>query len=73
MPESDLWVVSWLGMPMYDADFGWGTPRFVAPAQMFGSGTAYVTQRANRDDGLAVLFGLEPEYLQCFEKVFYGE
>ncbi|CAL5005999.1 unnamed protein product [Urochloa decumbens] len=73
MPESDLWVVSWLGMPMYDADFGWGTPRFVAPAQMFGSGTAYVTQRANRDDGLAVLFALEPEYLECFEKVFYGE
>ncbi|CAL5001870.1 unnamed protein product [Urochloa decumbens] len=73
MPESDLWVVSWLGMPMYDADFGWGTPRFVAPAQMFGSGTAYVTQRANKDDGLAVLFALEPEYLESFEKVFYGE
>jgi shikimate O-hydroxycinnamoyltransferase len=73
MPETDLWVVSWLGMPMYDADFGWGAPRFVAPAQMFGSGTAYVTQRANKDDGIAVLFGLEPEYLQCFEKVFYGE
>uniref|UniRef100_A0ACD5ZUK4 Uncharacterized protein n=1 Tax=Avena sativa TaxID=4498 RepID=A0ACD5ZUK4_AVESA len=73
MPESDLWVVSWLGMPMYDADFGWGAPQFVAPAQMFGSGTAYVTQRADRDDGIAVLFALEPEYLQCFEEVFYGE
>ncbi|XP_037458109.1 putrescine hydroxycinnamoyltransferase 1-like [Triticum dicoccoides] len=74
MPESDLWVVSWLGMPMYDADFGWGAPRFVAPAQMFGSGTAYVTQRgADRDDGIAVLFALEPEYLQCFQDVFYGE
>ena len=23
MPETDLWVVSWLGMPIYDADFGW--------------------------------------------------
>ncbi|CAM0878355.1 unnamed protein product [Alopecurus aequalis] len=73
MPESDLWVVSWLGMPMYDADFGWGAPKFVAPAQMFGSGTAYVTQRADRDDGLAVLFALEPEYLQCFEDIFYQE
>jgi len=74
MPESDLWVVSWLGMPMYDADFGWGAPRFVAPAQMFGSGTAYVTQRgADRDDGIAVLFALEPEYLQGFQDVFYGE
>jgi shikimate O-hydroxycinnamoyltransferase len=73
MPESDVWVVSWLGMPMYDADFGWGAPKFVAPAQMFGSGTAYVTQRADRDDGIAVLFALEPEYLKCFEDVFYGE
>ncbi|KAI4969309.1 hypothetical protein ZWY2020_000223 [Hordeum vulgare] len=74
MPESDLWVVSWLGMPMYDADFGWGAPRFVAPAQMFGSGTAYVTQRgADRDDGIVVLFALEPQYLHCFQDVFYGE
>ncbi|KAJ1253495.1 hypothetical protein BS78_02G186200 [Paspalum vaginatum] len=73
MPESDLWVVSWLGMPIYDADFGWGRPGFVAPAQMFGSGTAYVTQGADEDDPLNVLFALEPEYLQTFEKAFYGE
>uniref|UniRef100_J3MXJ9 Uncharacterized protein n=1 Tax=Oryza brachyantha TaxID=4533 RepID=J3MXJ9_ORYBR len=76
MPETDLWVVSWLGMPMYDADFGWGRPGFVAPAQMFGSGTAYVTQAPDKDDGtgggVSVLFALEPEYLQCFEKAFYG-
>ncbi|TVU09560.1 hypothetical protein EJB05_43043 [Eragrostis curvula] len=73
MPESDLWVVSWLGMPIYDADFGWGRPGFVAPAQMFGSGTAYVTQGPDKDDPISVLFALEPEYLQCFEKAFYGE
>jgi shikimate O-hydroxycinnamoyltransferase len=73
MPESDLWVVSWLGMPIYDADFGWGRPGFVAPAQMFGSGTAYVTQGREKDGPVSVLFALEPEYLQCFEKAFYGE
>jgi shikimate O-hydroxycinnamoyltransferase len=73
MPESDLWVVSWLGMPIHDADFGWGRPGFVAPAQMFGSGTAYVTQGYDKDDPISVLFALEPEYLQTFEKAFYGE
>jgi shikimate O-hydroxycinnamoyltransferase len=73
MPESDMWVVSWLGLPVYDADFGWGAPRFVAPAQMFGSGTAYVMQRANKDDGIAVLFALEPQYQRCFEDAFYME
>nr|CAB3470355.1 unnamed protein product [Digitaria exilis] len=70
-PESDLWVVSWLGMPMYDADFGWGTPRFVAPAQMPGAGTANVMQCANKDEGIAVLFAMEPDYLECFHEVFY--
>ena len=73
MPESDLWVVSWLGMPIYDADFGWGRPGLVAPAQMFGSGTAYVTQGPDKDDPINVLFALEPEYLQTFEKAFYAE
>lgn len=26
MPETELRIVSWLGMPVYDADFGWGKP-----------------------------------------------
>jgi len=72
VPATDLWAVSWLGMAMYDADFGTGAPRFVAPAQMFGVGTAYMTPRGpDRDDGIAVLISLEPEYLPSFEKVFF--
>ncbi|RLN03168.1 hydroxycinnamoyl-coenzyme A shikimate/quinate hydroxycinnamoyltransferase-like protein 1a [Panicum miliaceum] len=73
VPASDLWAVSWLGMPMYSADFGSGAPRFVAPAQMFGVGTAYMTPCANRDDGITVIFSMEAEHIECFEKVFYGE
>ncbi|XP_047043194.1 putrescine hydroxycinnamoyltransferase 1-like [Lolium rigidum] len=71
MPESDLWVVSWRGMHMYDADFGWGVPRFVVPAEMFGIGTAYVMQHSDKDDSIAVMFSLEPRYVECFEDVFY--
>ena len=26
MPETELRVISWLGMPVYDVDFGWGKP-----------------------------------------------
>jgi shikimate O-hydroxycinnamoyltransferase len=57
---------------MYEADFGWGVPRLVAPAQMFGTGMAYVTQRANRDDDIVVFLALEPQYVKCFEEVFYN-
>jgi shikimate O-hydroxycinnamoyltransferase len=58
---------------MYDADFGWGTPRLVAPAQMFGTGMAYVMQRPHKDDGIVVFVALEPEYARCFEDVFYNQ
>jgi shikimate O-hydroxycinnamoyltransferase len=40
---------------------------------MFGTGMAYVMQRANRDDGILVFFALEPQYVQCFEDAFYKE
>lgn len=72
--EADLWVVSWLGMPMYDADFGWGLPRFVFPAELHFSGMVFVTQRSvDRQDGISVLLALEPHYLKCFEQAFYAE
>ncbi|KAM0867648.1 hypothetical protein ACQ4PT_041841 [Festuca glaucescens] len=70
--ESDLLVTSWLGLPVYDADFGWGTPRLVAPVQMFGTGGAYVSPRAAREDGILVFFALEPKYVECFEDAFYN-
>jgi shikimate O-hydroxycinnamoyltransferase len=40
---------------------------------MFGTGMAYVTQRARRDEGVVVFLALEPQYVQCFEDVFYSE
>jgi len=73
VPAWDLWVVSWLGMPMYSADFGSGAPGLVAPAHMFSPGQALVTPCANGDDGITVLLAMEPEHIKCFEKAFYGE
>ncbi|CAO2188375.1 unnamed protein product [Urochloa humidicola] len=73
VPAWDLWVVSWLGMPVYNADFGTGAPQLVAPAEMFFAGQAFAIPCANRDDGITVLLAMEAEHMQCFKKVFYGE
>ncbi|KAM0848081.1 hypothetical protein ACQ4PT_054605 [Festuca glaucescens] len=31
LPDTDLRVISWMGMASHDADFGWGEPAVVAP------------------------------------------
>lgn len=33
LPVTDLRMISWLGMPMYDADFSWGKPVAVMRAE----------------------------------------
>ncbi|TVU06047.1 hypothetical protein EJB05_49238, partial [Eragrostis curvula] len=42
-PETDLRVVSWLGMPVYDADFGWGKPELFFRAESERPGLVYIS------------------------------
>ncbi|CAL5001871.1 unnamed protein product [Urochloa decumbens] len=72
IPAWDVWVVSWLGMSVYNANFGTGVPQLVAPAEMFVAGMAFLIPCANKDDGITVLLAMEAEHTQCFKKVFYG-
>ncbi|EEE65224.1 hypothetical protein OsJ_20373 [Oryza sativa Japonica Group] len=74
MPESDLWVISWQGLPLYDADFGWGRPAFMGRACLQFSGLVYLVP--GRDDGdgrLDVVVAMDPESLAKFKDVFYEE
>uniref|UniRef100_A0A0E0HPZ7 Uncharacterized protein n=1 Tax=Oryza nivara TaxID=4536 RepID=A0A0E0HPZ7_ORYNI len=74
MPESDLWVISWQGLPLYDADFGWGRPAFMGRACLQFSGLIYLVP--GRDDGdgrLDVVVAMDPESLAKFKDVFYEE
>lgn len=73
LPDTDLSVVSWLGMPMYEADFGWGAPQFMARAQTYGSGFVYLTSSPGKDAGISVVLGLEPDVMKQFKKLFYEE
>ncbi|OAY65186.1 Shikimate O-hydroxycinnamoyltransferase [Ananas comosus] len=71
--DTDLWAISWLGMPMYDADFGWGLPQFMARAQLYSSGFLYVTSSPGKDGGVTAVLGLETENMHRFKDLFYEE
>ncbi|CAD6337410.1 unnamed protein product [Miscanthus lutarioriparius] len=68
-----LRAISWVGMSLYKADFGWGAPAFMGPALMYYSGFVYVMNAAGKEGALALVLSLEPETMPEFRKVFAEE
>lgn len=71
--RAHLRAISWMGMSLYDADFGWGAPAFMGPALMYYSGFVYVMNAPGKDSALALVLSLEPESMPEFRKVFAEE
>ncbi|KAJ1687504.1 hypothetical protein LUZ63_018894 [Rhynchospora breviuscula] len=55
MTESDILIASWLGMPCYDADFGYGKPVFVSRAETGLTGVAVLINNPGKDKALLLL------------------
>jgi hypothetical protein len=71
MAQTELRVVSWLGMPIYDADFGWGKPRRVSRAGSVRGGYVHLTRSGpEADSGIRVLVCLEAANMEEFERSF---
>ncbi|KAL6846167.1 hypothetical protein ACP4OV_023615 [Aristida adscensionis] len=70
---TDLRVISWLGMPWYDADFGWGEPAALAPALMYYAGLVYLLSCPGKGGDVAVAVALEPERMPRFKNLFFQE
>jgi shikimate O-hydroxycinnamoyltransferase len=73
MPETDLWVISWQGLPIYDADFGWSRPAFMGRACLQFSGLVYLVPGPDDDGHLDVCVALEPKSLRRFKELIYEE
>ena len=76
LPETELRVVSWLGIPLYDAvDFGWGKPWAMSRAESLRGGFFYVMDggAADGDGGDAaavrVLMCMEAANVEEFERL----
>ncbi|KAG5244819.1 shikimate O-hydroxycinnamoyltransferase [Salix suchowensis] len=65
-------IVSWMTMPIYDADFGWGRPYFMGPATVLFEGMAYITRGPiSNDRSLMIFICLESNHMDLFKKFFY--
>lgn len=74
MPETDLWAISWLGLPIYEADFGWGKPVYMGRACLQFGGLAYVVPSSEEEGGgVKVVAAMEEENMGRFKEVFYED
>ncbi|XP_051220057.1 hydroxycinnamoyltransferase 4 [Lolium perenne] len=70
LPDTDLRVISWMGMASHDANFGWGEPAGVAPAAV--SYTWFVYSVGDSGD-VAVAVAMKPDQLERFKELFFHE
>ncbi|CAM0885124.1 unnamed protein product [Alopecurus aequalis] len=70
-PLTDLKLVSWLGLPVYDADFGWGRPLVMQRAAHKNAGVAHLLDDV--DGSLRILVSLEDAILNDFRRLLYAD
>jgi shikimate O-hydroxycinnamoyltransferase len=70
MPETELRVVSWRGMPVFDADFGWGKPLVVQRAVQPRAGIVYLIDGVG--GSVRILLSMEPAIVDDFRRLMYA-
>jgi len=69
--ETNLHITSWLGMPLYDADFGWGKP-WVMLAEYNRGGFVHLMSDGPADDAsVRVIMCMEAANMNELERLIY--
>ncbi|PIA36118.1 hypothetical protein AQUCO_03400196v1 [Aquilegia coerulea] len=67
----NITVTSWYGLPIYDADFGWGKPIFMGPAGLGFDGKSFVIPGSDEDGSFVIPIRLQVTHMDDFQKLFY--
>ncbi|XP_071725804.1 shikimate O-hydroxycinnamoyltransferase-like [Rutidosis leptorrhynchoides] len=68
----NLNVNSWTSLCVYDADFGWGRPIFMGPANILYEGNIYILPSPTiNDKSVSLAVCLDEHELPIFEKLLY--
>ena len=70
LQETELRVVSWIGMPVYEADFGWGMPWRMSRAESAPAGYVHMMNNGPAaDSGIRVMASMEAENMEEFQRL----
>ncbi|CAB4315299.1 unnamed protein product [Prunus armeniaca] len=66
----NLRINSWIRLPIYDADFGWGRPIFMGTAALF-DGMCLLLPSASNGGNLSLMISLPSEHMKSFSNLLY--
>jgi shikimate O-hydroxycinnamoyltransferase len=69
----NLVIASWIKLPLYGADFGWGKPVYVGPEILNVEGKSLIMPCPANDGSLIVALCLQTQYMDSFKKFFYED
>ncbi|GMJ15868.1 hydroxycinnamoyl-CoA shikimate/quinate hydroxycinnamoyl transferase [Hibiscus trionum] len=67
----NLSINSWIWLPIHDADFGWGRPVFMRPANIVHEGKVYILPSSTGDGSLTLATRLETAHMKRFGTLLY--
>ncbi|KAL8502091.1 hypothetical protein ACS0TY_021273 [Phlomoides rotata] len=67
----NLGIISWVRLPVYDADFGWGNPVYSGPGVPPYEGKSYLLRSPQNDGSLLYGVTLLKQHMTLFEKMLY--
>ncbi|KAI4350345.1 hypothetical protein L6164_004809 [Bauhinia variegata] len=66
-------IVSWINLPVYDTDFGWGKPLRMVPVMRDGDGKSFIMPTPDGDGSLILALRLQTLHMEAFKKFFYQD
>ncbi|XP_074282659.1 anthranilate N-benzoyltransferase protein 1-like [Silene latifolia] len=68
----NLLINSWVRLPYYEAEFGWGPPKAVGNCEIKLEGLSFLTSGSNKDEGLTLAINLFSDHMSRFKKYLYN-
>ncbi|KAI9089539.1 hypothetical protein K1719_029144 [Acacia pycnantha] len=63
--------LSWVRLPIHDADFGWGRPIFMGPGGIAYEGLSFIIPSSSGDGSLSFAIALQPGHMKVFQDLLY--